>query len=136
MSEREGAGPEPRAGMRLEWTRTFTEDDVRRFAELSGDRGVHHVSPDEKGRLMVHGLLTASLPTKLGGDLDFIARTMTFEFLRPVYAGEELRCAGLIEEVRPEPRRWAARFSFEVANARGKIVMRGTSAGVIFRPAA
>ncbi len=45
--------------------------------------------------LMAHGLLTATLPTKLGGDLNYIARTMEFEFLRPVYAGEELRCVGI-----------------------------------------
>jgi len=37
---------------------------------------------------MVQGLLTATLPTKVGGDLNFIAREMAFEFLRPVFTGE------------------------------------------------
>lgn len=30
------------------------------FAEMTGDRGKHHIERDEKGRLMVHGLMTAS----------------------------------------------------------------------------
>jgi hypothetical protein len=32
---------------------------------------------DEKGRLMVHGLMTASIGTKKEGDLNYIAREMT-----------------------------------------------------------
>jgi acyl dehydratase len=131
------AGPaELRAGMRLEWSRAFTEDEIRAFAEMSGDKGDHHLEPDEKGRLMAHGLLTATLPTKLGGDLNYIARVMEFEFLRPVYAGEALTCVGMVEEVVPEPKRFKVRFSFTVTNARGKRVLAGTTSGVIYRHAA
>lgn len=126
--------PEIVPGLRLEWTRTFREDEVRAFAELSGDKGVHHLERDEKGRLMVHGLLTASLPTKLGGDLNFIAGRMKFEFRRPVYADEALRCVGVVETVETRAKRWAVTFSFEVTNEAGKTVMRGSSAGVIARP--
>ena len=77
-----------KVGQRLTWERTFTEEDVRQFAEVSGDRGAHHVEPGPDGRVMVQGLLTATLPTKIGGDLNFIAREMTFEFLRPVFSGD------------------------------------------------
>ena len=121
-----------RPGTRLEWSRTFREDEVRAFAELSGDKGVHHMERDEKGRLLVHGLLTASLPTKLGGDLNYIAGTMNFEFLRPVYAGEALLCAGVVESVTAEPKRLRVEFSFTVSNAKGKTVLRGTTTGVIY----
>ncbi len=69
----------------IAWQRTFTEADVRRFRHVSGDAGVHHVRPDQQGRVLVHGLLTATLPTKIGGDLNFIAREMTFQFHRPVW---------------------------------------------------
>jgi 3-hydroxybutyryl-CoA dehydratase len=48
------------------WERTFTEEDVRLFTRVSGDQGIQHMKPDEQGRLQVHGLLTATLPTKLG----------------------------------------------------------------------
>ena len=125
---------EPKVGSRTEWSRAFSADDVLQFAELTGDRGAHHVTPDAQGRLLVHGLLTATLPTKLGGDMNFLAREMTFEFLRPVYAGEKILCVGLVEEVRAEPKRWAVSFTFEAENDRGKVVLRGTAAGVIFRP--
>lgn len=127
------APEELKPGLKLEWSRSFSESEVRGFAEVSGDRGRHHLKADEKGRLMVHGLLTASLPTKLGGDLDFIAREMRFEFLRPVYAGERVACTGLVESVEPEPRRWKVSFSFSITNPAGKQVLRGTSSGVIYR---
>jgi acyl dehydratase len=40
------------AGDTLSWTRTFTEEDIRQFAMLSGDEGEHHLVPDEQGRVM------------------------------------------------------------------------------------
>lgn len=122
---------EIKAGDRIEWKRSFTEADVRRFAELSGDKGAHHVSPDGQGRLLVHGLLTATLPTKLGGDMDFLARTMSFEFLRPAYAGTLLTCLGLVERAEPRPGRLKVAFSFAVTDDSGELVMKGKSAGII-----
>lgn len=124
---------ELKAGMKIEWRRAISEEDVRRFAELSGDRGAHHLNPDEQGRLMAHGLLTATLPTKLGGDLDFIAREMRFEFLRPVYAGDTLECRGLVDSVIEQPKRLKVAFSFEVVNQHAKPVMKGSSSGMILK---
>ncbi|HYR77252.1 MAG TPA: hypothetical protein VEM96_15565 [Pyrinomonadaceae bacterium] len=46
----------------ISWERTFSADDIRLFNKVSGDQGVHHVTPDEQGRLMVNGLLTATVP--------------------------------------------------------------------------
>ena len=123
----------PKVGQVLEWRRAFTEDDIRAFAELTGDKGRHHLERDEKGRLMAHGLLTATLPTKLGGDLHFIAADMNFQFLRPVYADEELLCRGKVEKAVKETRRWAVTFSFVVTNPKGKTVMKGDTRGVIYR---
>lgn len=56
--------------------------------KFSGDDGIHHLTPDEQGRLVVQGLLTATLPTKVGGDNNVLARTMNFEFTRPVFTGD------------------------------------------------
>src|SRR4026208_1854739 len=69
-------------GDTLSWRRTFTEEDIRLFTTISGDGGEHHLVPDAKGRLMAHGLLTATLPTKIGGDINLIAREMCFRFHR------------------------------------------------------
>jgi len=66
------------------WSRTFTEEDVRMFARFSGDEGAHHFEPDAPGRLMVHGLLTATMPTKIGGDMNFIARELTESICVPL----------------------------------------------------
>jgi acyl dehydratase len=113
------------------WERTFTEEDVRLFARFSGDEGGHHIDPDEQGRLMVHGLLTATLPTKIGGDLNFIARELTFQFHRPVFAGDTIRCDVTLVELEPADgyvrvlSRWVCR------NQQGKEVMTGEARGVI-----
>ncbi|MFC5368410.1 MaoC/PaaZ C-terminal domain-containing protein [Salinirubrum litoreum] len=72
--------------------RTFTAEDVERFTALSGDDQSIHTEPDEAGRYVVHGLLTATLPTVVGGDLDVLASHMAFDFHRPVYTGETVRC--------------------------------------------
>jgi len=66
-----------------------------------GDEGVQHVTPDDQGRLMVQGLLTATLPTKIGGDINFIARQMIFQFHRPVFSGDTVQCDVTIVELEP-----------------------------------
>ena len=40
--------------------RTFTKEDVEVFTKVSGDKGDHHANPDELGRVMVQGMLTAT----------------------------------------------------------------------------
>jgi acyl dehydratase len=123
-------------GQRLTWQRTFTEDDVRHFAEVSGDRGAHHVEPGPDGRVMVQGLLTATLPTKIGGDLNFIAREMTFEFLRPVFSGDAITTEVTIESVETDgPRQWA-RITTVCRNQDGKDVLRGGVRGFVSLPEA
>jgi acyl dehydratase len=118
-------------GDRTEWRRTFTVDDVRAFSEVSGDRGVHHVELDAGGRLMVQGLLTATLPTKLGGDLNYLAREMRFEFLRPVFTAEEIVCASTASKVEKQPGRTYAEFEIVCTNPAGKEVLRAWVRGVI-----
>ncbi|QZP37843.1 dehydratase [Halobaculum magnesiiphilum] len=89
----------PSPGTTLRHERTFTVEEVEAFADLSGDRGEHHEVPDEDGRLLVHGLLTATMPTKIGGDLDVLARTMEFDFYRPVYTDQRIVCEVTVESV-------------------------------------
>ena len=122
------------AGDVITFQRTFTVEDVRTFSALSGDRGVHHVQPDERGRLVVQGLLTATLPTKVGGDHNVLARTMNFEFLRPVYTGDTVRCDVKIERYEPrEDGRIAIAASFVCTNQEEQVVLKGDFAGVILR---
>jgi acyl dehydratase len=124
---------ELKAGMKYTWSRRITDEDIARFAELSGDRGAHHLHRDAQGRLVAHGLLTATLPTKLGGDLDYIAREMHFEFLRAVYGGDELACTGTVAGVIEQKARLKVKFEFEIVNQRGELVLKGKTAGQILR---
>ena len=120
-----------KAGDTLSWSRTFTEDDIRLFTRLSGDAGEHHLVPDDQGRLMAHGLLTATLPTKIGGDMNLIAREMTFRFHRPVFVGDTITC--LVTLISAEPADGYLRIvtDWVCTNQHGKEVMTGSGSGII-----
>jgi 3-hydroxybutyryl-CoA dehydratase len=113
------------------WERTFTEEETQQFAHLSGDKGRHHMERDEKGRLMVHGLFTASIGTKIGGDLNYIAREMNFEYLRPVFTGDTITCEVTITEVIPMEGYKKVAMKTVYRNQDGKEVLIGTSHGII-----
>ena len=121
---------EYQTGETLSYERSFTTEDVERFAEVSRDEGAHHTTADEDGTLVVHGLLTATLPTKLGGDIDFLARTMEFEFHRPVYTGQTVRCELTLDEVTEREDRYDVAGTY-VCTVDGDVVMRGESDGVV-----
>ena len=117
----------------ISWQRTFTEEDVRLFAKLSGDEGEHHLVPDEQGRLMAHGLLTATLPTKIGGDINLIASEMTFAFHRPVFVGDTITCEVVLTEVEPQEKYFKLNSTWVCRNQSGKEVMTGGGRGVVRR---
>ena len=120
-----------RPGDTISWQRTFSEDDIRLFNKMSGDHGVHHVTPDEKGRLMVHGLLTATIPTKIGGDMNFIAREMKFQFYRPVFAGDMIECEVTVVKFEPSAEYTTVHTEFVCRNHLGEEVMTGHAFGII-----
>ncbi|ELZ21896.1 MaoC domain-containing protein dehydratase [Haloterrigena salina JCM 13891] len=113
--------------------RTFTTDDVERFAELSRDRQPIHTEPDDDGRLMVHGLLTATLPTKIGGDLEVLARSMDLEFRRPVYTGQRISCTWTFESVDEREDRYVIGVDVVCENDDGEPVLTGTVEGLIWK---
>ncbi|HET8913693.1 MAG TPA: enoyl-CoA hydratase [Ktedonobacteraceae bacterium] len=123
-----------KVGDKTSWERTFTKEDVTLFAQVSGDYGIHHLEEDEQGRVMLQGLLTATLPTKLGGDLNYIARTLTFEFLRPVFTGDTIRCDNIITSYDVTDGRINMSAHYTCINQHGKEVLRGDTSGVIFNP--
>ena len=120
-----------RIGDVISWQRTFTEEDIRLFARFSGDEGEHHLVPDEKGRIMAHGLLTATLPTKIGGDMNFIAREMTFQFHRPVFAGDTIECEVTLTEREPAENFINIASTFVCRNQAGKQVLSGVARGIV-----
>lgn len=118
-------------GEELTYTRTFTNEEVQEFAELSKDEGYHHVVGDADGTVILHGLLTATMPTKLGGDIDYVARNMHFEFPQPAYTGVEITCTTTFEDVEENDGRTELAVSFECVTEHGDVVLEGSSEGVV-----
>jgi 3-hydroxybutyryl-CoA dehydratase len=80
---------------------------------------------------MVQGLLTATLPTKIGGDLSFIARSMTFEFVRPVFTGDHVQVEMEVRSMEIEGDRHWAEMRFTCRNHDDKDVLVGNVKGFV-----
>ncbi|ART75662.1 enoyl-CoA hydratase [Sutcliffiella horikoshii] len=115
----------------LTYSRTFTVEEILQFGEVSGDQGMHHLEKDEQGRLMVHGLLTASIGTKIGGDMNYIAREMNMEFLRPVFTGDTITCEATLTNVQQQEGYKQVQVTSIYTNQKGKQVLLGSSNGII-----
>lgn len=124
---------QPEEGDIHTYERTFTKEDVRQFAEVSEDKQDIHTKPDSEGRLMAHGLLTATLPTKIGGELSVLARTMEFEFIKPVYTGDTIECEWRNDEVDELDDRFNVLASVTCRKKDGTEVMRATIRGIIWK---
>ena len=80
---------------------------------------------------MVQGLLTATLPTKIGWDINFIARQMTFQFLRPVFAGDTVQCEVTIVGLEPAEQYTRLSCQWACRNQYGKEVLTGQADGIV-----
>jgi acyl dehydratase len=118
-----------RVGQVLRARRHVTEADIAAFAALVGDEGSHHRQGAE--RIMAHGLLTASLATKIGGRIDFIAQHMSWHFLRPVWAGDTISAEVGVRAVREARSGTGLELDVVIVNQHGDEVLRGESTGVV-----
>jgi len=121
-----------RVGDRATFTKTFTEDDVRRFAELTGDAHPAHVDGDyarqsRYGKPVVQGMLTAGLLSTTNGLLLGIPGAISIEqnvrFLRPVFLGDTITATTEVVRLIPE-RRWL-RCRTTCTNQHGEEVLVG-----------
>ncbi|PAP75521.1 MaoC family dehydratase [Rubrivirga marina] len=86
-------------GDSFSWSRVLTMDDVRLFAEVTGDDNPIHIDEEAGrqsrfGQAVVHGVYILGLASKVLGR-DFpgpgsIAVSLSAKFLRPVPVGEEV----------------------------------------------
>ncbi len=120
----------PKAGDSYEYKRIFTRNDILDFARLTGDDGDHHTNPHKK--VIAQGLLVASIVTKLGGDMNYVARTMTMEFIKPVYEGEEILGRMIVTRAIKTAKRVKLTMSCECVNDTGEIVVQGETAGQVW----
>ena len=114
-------------------SRTFSEEDVIRFAEITRDYNPIHF--DDRfaavkgfdGRIC-HGLLAAGLLTEIGGQIGWLAATMNFRFKRPVYFGETIECKFTITEIDAKNR---ARAEVVYENTDGLTVLEAEITGIL-----
>jgi acyl dehydratase len=123
----------PAVGETFTAARTFTTRDVRRFADVTNDTQPIHTEPDGEGRLVVHGLLTGSLLTDIGGDLELLARTMEFEFHRPVRTGERITCTWTVEECEEREDRYDLGSDVVFRDEDGAAVATARVTGVLWK---
>ena len=95
-------------GQHVTLSKTFTEEDVRRFIEITGDVNPLHVDEafaagTQFGRRVLHGMLTASILSTMVGMLlpgtGAVYRSQTIAFLRPVYIGDTVTAHFVVRAV-------------------------------------
>ena len=123
---------ELREGATYTHARTFTPEDVRQFGDVTGDTQPIHTDPDEDGRLVVQGLLTGSLLTKIGGDLEVLATGMDLAFHRKVYTGERVVCEWTNDRVDERGDRYALDATV-VCTVDGEVVLEADVEGVVWK---
>lgn len=118
-------------GDRFKISRTFTEADVNRFAEITRDHNPVHF--DERfaaakgfNGLVCHGLLVAGMISEIGGQIGWLASEMQFAYKKPVYLGDTITCDFEITEVDENGRATAAA---EYKNQAGIVVIEGVLKG-------
>jgi acyl dehydratase len=114
-------------------SRTFKEQDVLQFADISRDYNPIHC--DERfakaknlNGLICHGLLVGSLVTEIGGQIGWLASGMTFTFKKPVYIGDTVECVLTITAIDAKGRAQAEAI---FTNAENSIVLEAVLFGII-----
>jgi len=130
---RERAAEGLQVGDSFRTSRTFTDDDVIRFAQISRDYNpVHFDARFAKAKNfsapICHGLLVASLATEIGGQIGWLASAMTFRFKGPVYVGETIICSWVMTAIEENGR---AKASVTITKEDGATVIEAEITGIV-----
>lgn len=100
-------------GSLYEFERIFTKDDVKKFADLSGDYNPLHLDAaygqkSPFGKNIIHGMLAASFFSTLIGMYCPGERALylgqTLEFKKPLFVGDQIKVRGVVIEKRESTR--------------------------------
>ncbi|MGB2645939.1 MAG: MaoC family dehydratase [Candidatus Acidiferrum sp.] len=122
-----------RAGDSFAVSRTFTEQDMLIFAEISRDYNPVHFDPrfaeakNFRGRIS-HGLLVGSMLTEIGGQIGWLASGMNFRFRKPVYFDDTIECSMTITGI-DERNRATAEAVFK--NQGDEVVIEAHVTGIV-----
>ena len=120
---------------------TVTEEAVRAYAELTGDRNPLHfdagfVAGTRFRRLIAQGgLATGLLHALVAMDMPgpgSVFLSQDWSFPRPVYIGETIRAVATVASV--QNRRGIAKLRFEVKNQDGDVVLKGEATVMQVQP--
>jgi acyl dehydratase len=93
---------------------SFSQEDVNKFAEVTGDKNPVHLNPDYASKTMfrrpiMHGMLSASLFSKVFGTLypgeGTIYLKQSLNFLKPMYVDTKYEAVFTVKEVIREKHR-------------------------------
>ncbi|MEA2414143.1 MAG: 3-hydroxybutyryl-CoA dehydratase [Thermoanaerobaculia bacterium] len=127
-------------GQHVTFAKTFAEDDLRRFIEITGDVNPLHVDEDFAagtpfGRRVLHGMLTASIFSTMVGMLlpgtGAIYRSQTLTFLLPVHVGETVTAHFVVRSVDRAKHR--LEIDAWIENASGAHVIEGACEAGLLR---
>jgi len=130
-------------GQHVTFTKTFTEDDMQRFIEITGDVNPLHVDEEFArrtpfGHRVLQGMLTASIFSTMVGMLlpgtGAIYRSQTLNFLLPVYLGETVTAHFVVRAIDRAKHRLT--IDAWIENAAGKHVVEGVCEAGLLRDAA
>ena len=115
------------------FSRTFTEQDTMAFGDLTRDYNPVHYDDrfiQAKGLKgpICHGLLTASMISQVGGQLGWLAASMHFDFLKPVFFGDTVTCRLEVQEINEKG---FARVFAEFHNAQDQCVLKADLTGIL-----
>ena len=127
-------------GQHASFTKTFTEADLQRFIEITGDANPLHVddafaAATPFGRRILHGMLTASIFSTMVGMLipgtGAIYRSQTIRFLLPVYLNETVTAHFIIRSIDRAKHRME--IDAWIENEAGEHVIEGTCEAGLLR---
>ncbi len=125
-----------KAGDTFTALRTFTEQDMIRFADITRDYNPIHFderfanAKNFRGRIC-HGLLAAAMITEIGGQIGWLASGMSLVFKRPIYFGETVICYFTVTEIDEKGR---ARAEAVYKNQAGLVVLEALLTGILPGP--
>ena len=120
-------------GDTFEITRTFSEQDVMVFGDVSRDYNPIHYDQrfvETKGfdRKICHGLLVGGMITQIGGQIGWLASGVNFKFNKPVYMGDTVTCSLTLTKMNAKGKATAAA---QFTNQDGTVVMEAELFGII-----
>jgi 3-hydroxybutyryl-CoA dehydratase len=129
-----------KVGDSAEISKTITDEDIRAFAELTGDRNPVHLDEEYAagtrfGRRIAHGMLGASLiSTLLASELPgrgTVYLSQSLRFVAPVYPGDTVTARATVRRVRGD--KPIATLETVCVNQRGELLIEGEA--VVLVPA-